>query len=144
MAGRLSAMLAVLALACGPGLAIEDPYLPAPAGDVAALYFVAVDREGGGDRLLGASSDAADDVALHRTVEEGGALRMQPAPEGLAVPPGGVLRLEPGGAHVMLSRLSTPLVKGDTIVVRLRFERAGVVEVEVPVVSYADVEHHHR
>jgi copper(I)-binding protein len=44
----------------------------------------------------------------------------------------------------MLSRLSTPLVKGDTIVVRLRFERAGVVEVEVPVVSYADVEHHHR
>jgi len=121
--------------AAGGGVAIYEPYIPAPAApDVAALYLVVRDEDGNGDRLLSARSEAGD-AELHETREDSGLVRMQPAREGLAVPAGGELRLEPGGAHLMLTNLPQPLAVGSRVHVTLEFEHAGRLALEVPVVS---------
>jgi copper(I)-binding protein len=121
--------------AAGGGVAVYAPYIPAPAApDVAALYLVVRDEDGNGDRLLSARSEAGD-AQIHETREESGLVRMQPARDGLAVPAGGELRLEPGGAHVMLTNLPQPLAVGSRVHVTLEFERAGRLALEVPVVA---------
>ncbi|HVN38645.1 MAG TPA: copper chaperone PCu(A)C [Myxococcota bacterium] len=120
--------------AAGGGVAIYGAYIPAPAApDVAALYLVVRDEDGDGDRLLSVRSDAGD-AELHETREESGLVRMQPARDGLPVPAGGELRLEPGGAHGMLTRLTQPLAVGSRVHVTLEFEHAGRLALEVPVV----------
>lgn len=116
------------------GLAVYAPHIPAPAADVAALYLVVVDHDGQGDRLLGAQC-ADGEATLHETRENEGRVEMRRALGGLAVPARGELRLEPGGAHVMLTGLRHPLSTGERVRVTLEFERAGRLALEVPVVA---------
>jgi copper(I)-binding protein len=124
--------------AAGGGVAVYVPRIPAPAGDVAALYLIAVDHDGLGDRLTGVQSGAGD-ATLHETIEADGLVQMRLAPNGFEVPAGGELRLEPGGAHVMLTGLRKRLAAGERVHVTLEFERAGRLALEVPVVSADDV-----
>ncbi len=118
-------------------LELSEARIPSPPAEVAALYLRVVDTGSGGDRLVGASATVARRCMLHRTVEHEGMVHMQPAEDGLAVPAGGVLQLAPGGAHVMLMGLSRRLAAGDRVAVELRFERAGRVMLDVPVVDAA-------
>jgi copper(I)-binding protein len=122
------------AFAAAGGIAIYAPRIPEPAADVAALYLVVSDQDGRGDRLIAARSEAGH-AMLHETREEGGLVRMRQATDGLAVPRNGELRLEPGGAHVMLTGLRQPLAAGGRVYVTLEFERAGRLRLEVPVVA---------
>ncbi len=121
-------------------LSIHEPFVPAPPADTAALYFTMVDRDGEGDRLLGATTSVAAMTHLHSTVAEGDTSRMVPVEGGIVLPPDGLTELTPGGLHVMLMALGTRLEEGDTIAVTLQFERAGAVTIEVPVLTYADAE----
>jgi copper(I)-binding protein len=52
--------------------------------------------------------------------------------------PGGVLALQPGGAHIMLMDLQEPLSEGEVLVLTLTFERAGEVTVRLPVRTTLD------
>ena len=122
------------AIAAGGGIAIYAPRIPEPAADVAALYLVVSDQEGRGDRLIAARSETGK-AMLHETRDEAGLVRMRQASDGLVVPPNGELRLEPGGAHIMLTDLRQPLAAGARVYVTLEFERAGRLRLEVPVVA---------
>ena len=51
----------------------------------------------------------------------------------IEIPPGESVRLEPGGLHMMLMGVSSPLETGERISVTLVFERAGEVVLSVPV-----------
>jgi len=126
--------------ASAAGLEIHDPFVPAPAADVAALYLVVQDTSGQGDRLLGASAARFARAMLHQTRREGDRVRMVSAGDGLAVPPGGRLELAPGGNHVMLMGLDGRIAPGDRLAVELEFEGAGRVVVEAPVIPYSEVE----
>jgi copper(I)-binding protein len=117
------------------GVAIHAPAVPVPAGDVAALYFTVTDTDGNGDRLLGASCDAATGAMLHQTRTEGGVARMAPVDGGIAIRPDGELALEPGGHHVMLTGLRRSFSRGELLEVTLVFERAGQLRLLAPVVS---------
>jgi hypothetical protein len=120
--------------AAAGGVSVYVPRIVEPAGDVAALYFVVVDREQRGDRLIGVES-AVGEAMLHETVDAQGLARMRRAQRGLAVPARGELRLEPGGPHVMLMGLREPLAAGSRVRVTLEFERVGRLLLEVPVVG---------
>jgi len=69
---------------------------------------------------------------IHRTVEEGGMSRMREAGR-LELPPGGELRFEPGGLHLMLMRPLRPLAEGDVARVRLVLADGRRVFAEFPV-----------
>ena len=50
---------------------------------------------------------------------------MRPLPDGIAMTGTSTVALRPGGDHVMLMNLTTDLTAGDTVALRLQFERAG-------------------
>ncbi|WP_195210353.1 copper chaperone PCu(A)C [Actinomarinicola tropica] len=140
-------LLAVLAAtglaACGdddggsPDVRVEGAVLPAPAGANGALYLRLVNDGDGSDRLLGATTEAADGVELHETrAGDDGLSRMVPVDE-VEVGPGETVTFEPGGLHVMLLGVD-PLEVGDRLTVVLDLERSGDLEVEVPVGTVAD------
>ncbi len=104
---------------------------PAPGGASAA--YMAISTTGEADRLVAAESPVAARVELHtHLLDAQGVARMREV-EGVDVPAGGEALLEPGGLHVMLMGLSAPLTAGQVIPLTLRFERAGAVELVVPV-----------
>lgn len=55
---------------------------------------------------------------------------MRELEDGLELPAGEEVSLEPGGYHIMLLELQEPIVEGDTIPVTLMFENAGEVQVD--------------
>jgi len=130
--------LSLGAAAAEPMVVVRDARIPAPAADVAALYFVVEDRSGKGDRLLEVRVPIARQVSIHRTTHKDGMSHMMPVEGGLVLPAGGQLALEPGGLHVMLMGVSPMPSLGDTVPLTLVFERAGEVPVQARVVSYAD------
>ncbi len=82
------------------------------------------------DALIGVKTARARQVHIHRTVREGGVMRMVPV-ERLPVPAGGRAVLQPGGTHLMLMGMKAPLELGDTFDVTLIFEKAGRVVSDV-------------
>lgn len=125
------------AAACSNGESgplVEDAWLrlPPPGAPTAAIYFTLANRGAGADRLTGVATPIAEHASLHRSVEEGGMTGMRPV-DSLEIPARGQVRLEPGGYHIMLERLSGELAEGDSVSLTLHFARAGTVDVEVPV-----------
>ena len=85
------------------------------------------------DRLISASSPVAPTVQLHTMSMDGGVMRMRELPDGIAVPAKGVVELKPGGLHIMFIGIKAPFKPGQTIALTLRFEKAGIVKVAMPV-----------
>ena len=53
--------------------------------------------------------------------------------ESVPIPAGEVVRFEPGGLHVMLVGVPDGLQAGETLQMKLVFENAGEISIEVPV-----------
>ena len=135
---RLLILVLALALAaCAPAapglLHVQDAWArPMMAGANGGAFFTIVNPEAEPDRLLGASSDVASAVELHRTSMQDGVMQMAPQ-EFVDVPAEGELLFAPGGLHVMLIGLTRELKAGETFWLTLHFERAGDLSVEVTV-----------
>jgi copper(I)-binding protein len=127
------ALLVLASAAQAEDLRIEDAYARGPASSGAA--FMAIHNDGEqADRLIGAETGAAARVELHtHSMSADGVMTMRPVEGGIEVPAGGAAMLERGGDHVMLMGLAAPLQDGGTVDLTLIFERAGRVEVAVPV-----------
>jgi copper(I)-binding protein len=97
-----------------------------------AVYATIANTGKTADALVGASSDAAERTELHRTVDEGGVMKMRPQTR-IEVPAGGAIEMKPGSYHVMLMGLTRDLVPGQKVAVTLTFEKAGRVVVEAPI-----------
>lgn len=100
----------------------------ADAGQGLSFAFVTIRNRGGeAERLMTASSaPAVVELREPDAAAQGGA---RVVTEGFVIPAGGLLALEPGGAHLLLRDLQGPLALGDEIRVLLRFEHAGTVVV---------------
>lgn len=116
-------------------MVIDHPYAtPTPPGaQTGAVYFHAL-RNGGreADRLIGARTDAAASVEIHRASVDGNdVMRVRPL-ESLKLAPSASPNVRHGGAlHLMLVDLKAPLKEGDRFRLSLRFERGGEREVTV-------------
>lgn len=100
-----------------------------------AAYFTVRNLGDASDRLVGIATPVSPMPMLHETaVSEEGVSRMEHV-EAAEIPAGGELAVAPGGLHVMLMDLTTPLEEGGTFPLTLTFETAGEVTVEVPVLS---------
>ena len=85
------------------------------------------------DRLIGGSADIAGSVQVHEMSIAGGVMKMHPMEKGLAIEPGKTVKLAPGGYHLMMMDLKSPLKKGDKLPITLEFEKAGKVQVSLDV-----------
>lgn len=116
------------------GLIIADAWARASLGTApnSAAYMTLEAAGDQGDRLIGGATPAAERVELHVHLMEGDIARMRQV-DAVEVAPGAPTVLAPGGLHVMLVNLAAPLEEGATLPLTLVFERAGAVELEVPV-----------
>ena len=103
------------------------------AGGTGVGFLVLVNFGSDDDRLLSASSPAADSVEIHEMSMNDGVMRMRALGDGLAIPAGTTVELAPGGTHLMLIGVHEALVAGQTVPVELRFEKAGTTTVTMPV-----------
>lgn len=113
-------------------LQIIHPSIPAPtAAAKSAAGYMAISNEGSEpDRLLAVEGDFAQKIMLHTTEFGSDGVARMTHLDGIEIPAGDTVVLEPGGMHVMLMGLTAPLTEGAHIPATLVFERAGRVEVE--------------
>ena len=110
-------------------LVIQHPWArPTVAGQSAGGGYLAIRNTGSvADRLLGGTAAGATSVELHQMRMDGDVMRMREI-KALELPAGKLVTLAPGGLHLMLTGLTAPLKIGDKLPVKLRFEKAGEVE----------------
>ena len=109
---------------------IEKPWAraTAPGAQVAGGYLVIRNQGAVADRLVSASSPAAAKVELHVHINENGVMKMREV-RGYDVPAKGSFELKPGGAHLMFVDIKRPFKEGEKLPVRLKFEKAGELDV---------------
>jgi copper(I)-binding protein len=142
----MRAFVLLLALIASPALAqikIEDAWsrATAPGAKIAAGYMTINNAAKTPDKLVSASSPAAEKVETHVTVKEGDIFRMREV-KGYDIPAGGSFELKPGGAHLMLVNVKAPLKEGDKVPLTLRFQRAGEIKTELHVGRLTDTGKH--
>ena len=114
-------------------IAIGHPYARATVtGQPTGGGYLKLDNKGTDDRLVSASAAVSTAVELHVMKMEGDMMRMRQV-DGIDLPAGKVVELKPGGFHIMFVGLKAPLKAGDQFPLKLKFEKAGEVTVDVKV-----------
>ena len=119
-------------------LKIGHPWarMTVPGQPSGAAYLKLQNTGGAADRLVGASTPAADHVELHSMNMDGNVMRMREE-SAIDVAPGQTVELKPGAAHMMLIGLKAPLKAGGMVPMTLKFEKAGEVKVDVKIEELA-------
>jgi copper(I)-binding protein len=119
-----------------PGtIVVERPFSRATPGgaQVGAGYMTITNKGAAADRLISASSPAAEKVQVHEMTMQNNIMKMRELAGGLLIDAGKTVSLAPGGYHLMIMGLKAPLKAGDKVPVILMFEKAGKVEVTLDV-----------
>jgi copper(I)-binding protein len=112
---------------------IENAYTRATVpGQQVAGGFMKIENKGAADQLISASSPIADEVQLHTMTMEDNVMKMRQV-KAIDIPANGSVELKPGGLHIMFMGIKEPLAAGGSIPVKLKFAKAGEVEVKLPV-----------
>jgi len=105
-----------------------------PGGAKVGGGYLTIENKGSvPDRLIGGSAAVADKIQVHEMATNNGVMTMRPLDKGLVIEPGKTVKLAPGGYHLMLLDLKSPLKQGDKLPVTLEFERAGKVSLSLDV-----------
>ena len=98
--------------------------------------------------LIGVSTPVAGVAEIHEMKMDGDVMRMRPLTQGLKLPAGKAVQLQPGGYHLMLMDLKVALQKDSTIPLTLTFKDSKGVQstqelrVPVRVAAPAEAGHH--
>ncbi len=117
-------------------ITVKDAYARSSGKSAkAGAAFMMIQNAGeADDRLIAAESDVAARVELHtHQVDANGVAKMIHVEEGFVIPAGETHMLKRGGDHVMFMGISAPFEHGATVPVTLIFEKAGEIEVDIPV-----------
>ncbi|MEM7566890.1 MAG: DUF1775 domain-containing protein [Pseudomonadota bacterium] len=87
----------------------------------------------GDDVLIGGAVDFAERLEVHEMAVTDGVMTMRRLEDGIPVPAGETVALEPGGLHVMFMNLTETPMAGETVTVTLTFAEAGEVTLDMPV-----------
>ena len=136
----LAAILLMAVFGCGQArdvkigaIDVSHPSARATApGQPTGGGYLTLENKGGDDRLLSASAGVSGTVELHSMSMDGDVMRMRQV-EAIELPAGKTVELKPGGFHIMFVGLKAPLKAGDSFPMKLKFEKAGEVMVEVKI-----------
>jgi copper(I)-binding protein len=113
-------------------LVIGHPWSRATPGGakIGGGYLTITNNGGAPDRLVSATVPAVSDhVEIHQMAMNNGVMTMRQVPDGVTVAPGKTVAFAPGGYHLMLTGLKTPLKEGDRLKATLTIEKAGAIDV---------------
>lgn len=115
-------------------ISVSDAYVrQAPPGAMATGAFMVIRNAGPKEvRVVKASNPASRLTELHTHLNEGGVMKMRQVKD-IPVPPGGETVLKPGGLHVMMIELKSPLKEGDMVPITLGLDDGSSKEISVPV-----------
>jgi copper(I)-binding protein len=123
-------------------LVIGHPWSrPTASGMPIGVAYLSITNNGPQqDTLISASTPAAARVEIHRSSFEAGMARMRPAGD-VVLAPNSTVTAEPGGLHLMLVDLKSPLVAGTSIPLVLQFKSAGSITVQLQVEAPGSTPH---
>ena len=104
-----------------------------PGQPVGGGYLSIANRGTAADRLVNVTSPNAGKVEIHTMEIVDDVMTMRPVEGGLEIPAGATVELKPGGAHLMFMAVSEPFKQGATVPVTLEFEKAGKVDLVLPI-----------
>jgi len=114
-----------------------------PNGAEVAGGYLAIENTGQeADRLVDVVVEGVSRAEIHEMTTIDGVMKMRPLPNGLELPPGKMVELKPGGFHIMLMGLKVPVTEGSKLAGKLRFEKAGSVDVMFNVEAAGAVHDH--
>jgi hypothetical protein len=116
---------------------ISQPWSRAtPKGAASGAGYMTVTNKGAiPERVNCVSDDASAQCQIHSMTMEGGVMKMRPVEGGLEIKPGESVSLKPGGYHMMFLSLKHPLEQGQTVKVTLKFDHAGTIDLDYPVLA---------
>jgi copper(I)-binding protein len=118
-------------------LTVTDVYAPAQTTpDLASVYLTVTDG-GAADVLEAVTSDRAGTVQVMSEHASGGSTSEMTQEPTLDIPAHQTVSLIPGRGHLMLVNPPALLKQGQQLSVTLRFERNGVLTLQVPVTGLA-------
>ncbi|MBB4304673.1 hypothetical protein GGD81_003735 [Rhodobium orientis] len=104
-----------------------------PAARAGGGYLKITNNGSKTDYLVSGSVDFAERVEIHEMSVINDVMKMRHLEDGLPVPPGETVALEPGSYHVMFMGMTEPLTEGKAVDVTLTFKNAGDVTIKMPV-----------
>ncbi|MEZ5118059.1 MAG: copper chaperone PCu(A)C [Candidatus Nanopelagicales bacterium] len=123
--------------ASSTSLTVTDPWAKAAESGMTAAFGTLVNATDADVTVVSATTSASDRTELHETVMKDGQMVMQPKEGGFVVPAGGELVLEPGGSHIMIMDLTSPVAPGDDVTVTLTLDDGSTVEFVALAKDYA-------
>ena len=137
---RLTVLAAGLLFSAGvlagaaDNVSVQDPYVRlAPPNAAATAAFMVIRNTGDKDvKVVKADNPVSKATELHTHLNEGGVMKMRPVPA-IEIRAKGEAVLRPGGLHVMMIDLKTPLEDGDKVAITLGFEDGSSKQIEAPV-----------
>ncbi|MHA7879309.1 MAG: copper chaperone PCu(A)C [Saccharospirillum sp.] len=128
-------------------LEVDHPWSrPTPPNAQVGGGFMTITNHGDSDdRLINVIVDFAQRVEIHETRQNGEMMRMVHLPQGLVIPAGDTVTLQPGGYHVMFMGLTRQFQSDDQLEAILEFEQAGSLRVDfnVETRSGSQMQHDH-
>jgi copper(I)-binding protein len=103
----------------------------APGQSISSAYLTIENKGTTADRLVSVSFSRAKEVQLHEMKMDGDKMMMRQM-TGIEIPANGTVELKPGGYHLMLMGLDSPIKDGEQLKMTLQFEKAGKVDVVFP------------
>lgn len=127
-------------------ITVAHPWARATPGAVKnSAAFMSFDNKGAADKLIGVTGDVAKEIQIHSMITEAGVMKMREI-KSLDIPANGKAELKPGGFHIMLIGVPDGLKEGTKFPLKLKFEKAGEVTVQVTAEkpgSHNHAEHKH-
>ena len=105
-----------------------------------AAYMMLINNGAFADRLLSATTPVADQIQFHRQTEDNGVSRMREV-HNVELSPGGKITFKPGDMHMMIVGIKQPLKEGQSFPLTLQFEKAGNIDVTVPIEKVGAMQH---
>jgi periplasmic copper chaperone A len=120
-------------------LTIEGYWVRAmlPGQPVAGGFLKLINKGAVDEMLVSVSSPKAARMELHEMAMKGDVMEMRALESGIAIPAGATVELAPGGLHLMFFDVAETFKDGDMVPVTLTFEKAGKVELMLPVMAKA-------
>ena len=108
-------------------LTVTDPWVKTADKGMSAAFGSLVNPTGADVTVVSVTTPVSPKAELHEVAGTGGMTKMRPVKGGFVVPAGGRLELRPGGFHIMLMDVKTPIRPGDRVAFTLTLKDGATV-----------------